>query len=84
MLFPPFLGTTTKKIISLLVLTVYFVVDGWIVGTSACPGGKFYCRNAGHAPLFLFSSRVNDGICGEYISNMCLYCYYFTRPFNLY
>ncbi|XP_061981908.1 glucosidase 2 subunit beta-like isoform X3 [Populus nigra] len=32
-------------------------------GTSACPGGKFYCRNAGHAPLFLFSSRVNDGIC---------------------
>ncbi|KAI5596396.1 hypothetical protein POPTR_003G223000v4 [Populus trichocarpa] len=32
-------------------------------GTSACPGGKFFCRNAGHAPLFLFSSRVNDGIC---------------------
>ncbi|KAF9609786.1 hypothetical protein IFM89_018234, partial [Coptis chinensis] len=32
-------------------------------GTSACPGGKFYCRNAGHAPVLLFSSRVNDGIC---------------------
>lgn len=32
-------------------------------GTSACPDGKFYCRNAGHAPLFMFSSRVNDGIC---------------------
>lgn len=32
-------------------------------GTSACPGGKFFCRNAGHAPLILFSSRVNDGIC---------------------
>ncbi|CAK7339066.1 unnamed protein product [Dovyalis caffra] len=32
-------------------------------GTSACPGGQFYCRNAGHAPVFLFSSRVNDGIC---------------------
>ncbi|KAL6341197.1 hypothetical protein AAG906_032313 [Vitis piasezkii] len=32
-------------------------------GTSACPGGKFYCRNAGHVPLLLFSSRVNDGIC---------------------
>lgn len=32
-------------------------------GTSACPTGKFYCRNAGHAPLFLYSSRVNDGIC---------------------
>ncbi|KAK4608179.1 hypothetical protein RGQ29_001829 [Quercus rubra] len=32
-------------------------------GTSACPLGKFYCRNSGHAPLFLYSSRVNDGIC---------------------
>ncbi|XP_022153801.1 glucosidase 2 subunit beta isoform X2 [Momordica charantia] len=32
-------------------------------GTSACPGGKFYCRNAGHVPLLLFSSRVNDGLC---------------------
>ncbi|KAF8099867.1 hypothetical protein N665_0236s0028 [Sinapis alba] len=32
-------------------------------GTSACPNGKFYCRNAGHSPLVLFSSRVNDGIC---------------------
>ncbi|XP_074279897.1 glucosidase 2 subunit beta [Silene latifolia] len=32
-------------------------------GTSACPNGRFYCRNAGHMPLVLFSSRVNDGIC---------------------
>ncbi|KAK9683375.1 hypothetical protein RND81_10G135700 [Saponaria officinalis] len=32
-------------------------------GTSACPNGKFYCRNAGHMPLVVFSSRVNDGIC---------------------
>ncbi|KAA8542885.1 hypothetical protein F0562_024037 [Nyssa sinensis] len=32
-------------------------------GTSACPNGKFYCRNAGHVPLSLYSSRVNDGIC---------------------
>nr|XP_043632489.1 glucosidase 2 subunit beta-like [Erigeron canadensis] len=32
-------------------------------GTSACPSGKFYCRNAGHSPLSIFSSRVNDGIC---------------------
>ncbi|KAH7560352.1 hypothetical protein JRO89_XS10G0003900 [Xanthoceras sorbifolium] len=32
-------------------------------GTSACPNGKFYCRNAGHAPLLIFSSRVNDGLC---------------------
>lgn len=32
-------------------------------GTSACPESKFYCRNAGDAPRFLFSSRVNDNIC---------------------
>nr|XP_043625643.1 glucosidase 2 subunit beta [Erigeron canadensis] len=32
-------------------------------GTSACPTAKFYCRNAGSSPRFLFSSRVNDQIC---------------------
>ncbi|KAL0418075.1 UNVERIFIED_CONTAM: Glucosidase 2 subunit beta [Sesamum radiatum] len=32
-------------------------------GTSACPNGKFYCKNAGHIPVLLYSSRVNDGIC---------------------
>ncbi|XP_027072180.1 glucosidase 2 subunit beta-like isoform X1 [Coffea arabica] len=32
-------------------------------GTSACPNGKFYCKNAGHIPFSLYSSRVNDGIC---------------------
>jgi len=32
-------------------------------GTSACPKGKFYCKNVGHSPLKIFSSRVNDGIC---------------------
>ncbi|XP_076908381.1 glucosidase 2 subunit beta-like [Bidens hawaiensis] len=32
-------------------------------GTSACPTGKFYCRNAGHKALTIFSSRINDGIC---------------------
>lgn len=32
-------------------------------GTSACPQGKFYCRNSGDTPRFLFSSRVNDRIC---------------------
>ncbi|KAL6500065.1 hypothetical protein OROGR_027975 [Orobanche gracilis] len=34
-------------------------------GTSACPNGKFYCKNTGHAPVILYSSRVNDGICGK-------------------
>ncbi|PIN08985.1 hypothetical protein CDL12_18441 [Handroanthus impetiginosus] len=32
-------------------------------GTSACPAGKFYCRNTGSTPRFLFSSHVNDRIC---------------------
>jgi len=32
-------------------------------GTSACPNGKFFCRNAGHAAHYVLSSRVNDGIC---------------------
>lgn len=32
-------------------------------GTAACPGTFFYCRNEGHIPGKLPSSRVNDGIC---------------------
>ncbi|XP_076892040.1 glucosidase 2 subunit beta-like [Bidens hawaiensis] len=32
-------------------------------GTNACPTAKFYCRNVGSSPRFLFSSRVNDQIC---------------------
>ncbi|KAL5570971.1 hypothetical protein UlMin_020568 [Ulmus minor] len=32
-------------------------------GTSACPAGKFYCRNLGSKPQFIFSSHVNDRIC---------------------
>ncbi|KAI5661797.1 hypothetical protein M9H77_21120 [Catharanthus roseus] len=32
-------------------------------GTSACPSGKFYCRNVGSTPRFLYSSLVNDHIC---------------------
>ncbi|KAI7754839.1 hypothetical protein M8C21_020842 [Ambrosia artemisiifolia] len=32
-------------------------------GTNACPTAKFYCRNVGSSPRFLFSSHVNDQIC---------------------
>lgn len=32
-------------------------------GTSACPAGKFYCKNVGSTPKFLFSSQVNDHFC---------------------
>ncbi|KAJ1285404.1 hypothetical protein BS78_03G277700 [Paspalum vaginatum] len=32
-------------------------------GTSACPEGRFYCRNIGDTPRLLFSSFVNDKIC---------------------
>ncbi|XP_061375421.1 glucosidase 2 subunit beta [Gastrolobium bilobum] len=32
-------------------------------GTSACPAGKFYCRNLGSKPQFIVSSHVNDHFC---------------------
>ncbi|KAK8844712.1 hypothetical protein IAR55_006562 [Kwoniella newhampshirensis] len=32
-------------------------------GTSACPNGVFYCKNEGHIPGQVLSSRVNDGLC---------------------
>jgi protein kinase C substrate 80K-H len=35
-------------------------------GTSACENSSitFYCKNEGHIPSTIRSSRVNDGICG--------------------
>ncbi|WWC90142.1 uncharacterized protein L201_005075 [Kwoniella dendrophila CBS 6074] len=32
-------------------------------GTSACPNTTFWCKNEGHIPGQVLSSRVNDGIC---------------------
>lgn len=32
-------------------------------GTSACPAGVFYCRNAGHEARLLGKSFVDDGVC---------------------
>ncbi len=33
-------------------------------GTSACKNSKFYCQNQGFRGQYLFSSHVNDAICG--------------------
>jgi len=32
-------------------------------GTSACPNSLFYCKNKGHVPAYIPSTRVNDGTC---------------------
>ncbi|CAG8502938.1 18603_t:CDS:10 [Acaulospora morrowiae] len=32
-------------------------------GTSACPNGRFNCKNVGHVSAYISSSRVNDGVC---------------------
>jgi len=32
-------------------------------GTSACPNGRFYCRNIAFRGTFIPSSRVDDGLC---------------------
>ncbi|KAI8622619.1 glucosidase II beta subunit-like-domain-containing protein [Chytriomyces sp. MP71] len=32
-------------------------------GTSACPTAQFHCKNDGHLPSSIASSRVNDGVC---------------------
>lgn len=50
-----------------------------IAGTSACPAGRFYCRNLGSTPQFIFSSHVNDHFCGKYIFNsLCTLILSFT------
>ena len=33
-------------------------------GTSACKYAKFYCTNQGYRGQFVYSSHVNDGVCG--------------------
>lgn len=32
-------------------------------GTSACPTGRFFCKNAAHRGSFISSSLVEDGVC---------------------
>ncbi|KAJ3384871.1 hypothetical protein HDU92_003344 [Lobulomyces angularis] len=34
-------------------------------GTSACLNSKFYCLNKNHIPIYISSSKVNDGVCDE-------------------
>jgi hypothetical protein len=41
-------------------------------GTSACLEGKFYCKDTGITPRRVFSSRVNDGICGETLISLSI------------
>ncbi|ORZ19163.1 glucosidase II beta subunit-like-domain-containing protein [Lobosporangium transversale] len=32
-------------------------------GTAACGNSYFYCANVGHAPAYIRTSRLNDGVC---------------------
>lgn len=40
-------------------LKPYFII------IAACVNGHFYCQNNGHFGKTIFSSKVNDGICGN-------------------
>lgn len=42
------------------------------LGTSACSGNTFYCANDGHIGASIPSSRVSDGLCGQFFA---LWCY---------
>jgi protein kinase C substrate 80K-H len=42
-------------------------------GTSACPGGKFFCANRGHEGRTLSAAFVDDGVCGEWF----FFCFWF-------
>ncbi|KAL5147800.1 Glucosidase 2 subunit beta [Glycine soja] len=48
-------------------------------GTSACPNGKFYCRNLGSKPQFIVSSHVNDHFCGLFVIALCTCLWSFSK-----
>jgi len=37
------------------------------LGTSACPNSSFFCPNIGHVGASISATRVNDGLCGQFI-----------------
>jgi hypothetical protein len=56
-----------------LVIEIYEKYSLPLAATSACPNGHFYCINAPHQPKKIFSSAVNDGLCGTYTSFLFSY-----------
>lgn len=48
---------------------VLFARVSQALGTSACPGNTFYCANEGHISASILSSRVNDGLCGQFFAS---------------
>jgi len=46
---------------------VYTYTNNFVLkGTSACLNGRFFCDNIGSVGHFIPSSKVNDGVCGNY------------------